>query len=827
MTALLLPAPEVPGRPAGVLVAPHVFGGGYPGDDATARLAGLIEPEFLAGAGWDPVARSLSPRADHRLLGWAVCQVAACGNKVDAIGGTCQACRRRQGTGGSPAKADARPGCPAGAEPGACAVKGCGRVTRSMRQPLCESHRRHRGKLGLAVADFAARPGVVPLPAFGTCQVAACSRQRSGSKSPYCEQHAVRLRGQRRADAALDEQRWRLTEPAIARDGTVSLAGLRDTLAVQVLLGLQQRSRHGSKTSMTDLAQICDHGRRARAGALAELACPGAGNKAVLTRALTRFVYQALLDPEAEQAKDAWDLAAFGQNGHLDFTVISQPWLRQAAKGWAIDDLPRHRGRAGGTLQDRLKALARLSDSLRGGRGDGGNDPAALGRPDIDAFLNRLACLAGNGELSEYARARTCQTAGRVLSRIRAIGLTRPGGAAAGLPDDVTLTASDIPAHPEEPEPGRDLPPEIMRQLCGRLDMLEQRANPEFRIAAELAMDTGRRPEEICTLPWDCLERDADGAAVLVYDNRKSNRPGRRLPVGQAAARLIAGQKTRVRARYPRTPPGQLALLPSPRSNPDGHRPVSVAGLGNAHREWVDAMPPLLLADGSEFDKARVVPYAYRHSYAQRHADAGVPIDVLRELMDHASFEVTKRYYRVGEARRREAVDKVTAMQFDRHGNRIWRDAPALLDTQHARYAIGEVAVPFGTCSEPSNVQAGGKSCPLRFRCAGCDHFRTNVSYLPDLTAYLDDLLRSRERLAAAVDGADEWARAEATPSDEEITRVRRLISRISTDIAQLTPADRAAIDEAVTAVRRHRTVTLGMPAVRAPLPAIREEATA
>ncbi|MFI6808957.1 hypothetical protein ACIBO6_28780 [Streptomyces luteogriseus] len=25
----------------------------------------------------------------------------------------------------------------------------------------------------------------------------------------------------------------------------------------------------------------------------------------------------------------------------------------------------------------------------------------------------------------------------------------------------------------------------------------------------------------------------------------------------------------------------------------------------------------------------------YRHCYAQRHADAGVPVDVLQELMDH------------------------------------------------------------------------------------------------------------------------------------------------------------------------------------------------
>ena len=220
--------------------------------------------------------------------------------------------------------------------------------------------------------------------------------------------------------------------------------------------------------------------------------------------------------------------------------------------------------------------------------------------------------------------------------------------------------------------------------------------------------------------------------------------------------------------------------------------------------------------DGTEIDPARLVPYAYRHTYAQRHADAGVPIDVLAELLDHRNLNVTRGYYRVGEDRRRDAVDKVTAMSFDRHGNRIWRDARALLESEHARYAVGEVAVPYGRCTEPSNVAAGGGACPVRFRCAGCDHFRTDVSYLPDLTAYLDDLLRTRERLAAAIDGVDEWARADATPAEEEITRIRRLISRIKGDIAQLPDAERAAIDEAVTVIRKHRAVSLGMPSVRA-----------
>jgi hypothetical protein len=237
--------------------------------------------------------------------------------------------------------------------------------------------------------------------------------------------------------------------------------------------------------------------------------------------------------------------------------------------------------------------------------------------------------------------------------------------------------------------------------------------------------------------------------------------------------------------------------------------------LGDGNRRWVDTLGPLRGRHGIEFDTSRIVPYAYRHTYAQRHADAGVAIDVLAELLDHRNLNVTRTYYRVGEDRRRAAVDTVTAMSFDRHGNRIWREAAALLDSEHARYAIGEVAVPYGRCTEPSNVQAGGGACPIRFRCAGCDHFRTDVSYLPDLTGYLDDLLRTRERLAAAIDGVDEWARCDATPSQQEITRVRRLINRINGDLDQASDTERAAIHDAITVMRRHRAVSLGMPTIR------------
>ena len=146
---------------------------------------------------------------------------------------------------------------------------------------------------------------------------------------------------------------------------------------------------------------------------------------------------------------------------------------------------------------------------------------------------------------------------------------------------------------------------------------------------------------------------------MLVYDNSKAHRQRRRLPVSEHTAALITGQKTAVRERFPDTPPARLKLLPSRRLNPDGTRPVTEDNLTGRHRIWVDSMGPLPRADGTEYDKSLISPYSYRHSYAQRHADAGTGIDVLRELMDHESMDTTKRYYRVGETRRREAVDRL------------------------------------------------------------------------------------------------------------------------------------------------------------------------
>ena len=319
-----------------------------------------------------------------------------------------------------------------------------------------------------------------------------------------------------------------------------------------MLFGVQQRVQGGAKVQDVILRAVCDTLRRQQAPTVG--ACPTEGVSTKATRvflvAVARDVRRALTDPARERSGDDWDLAVFGHPGRLSFTGISQPWLARAAKTWAGEELPRHRGGGATKVREKVNALARLSESLRA-RDDRGLTPDRLGRKDIETFLNRLGYLESTGIISRYHRNVICRDTRAALSGIRALGLTRPGQVAAGVPGDFALGRGDIPTEPARGEPGRDLPPEIMAALCAHLDSLQP---VEVRTATQIGIDTGRRPEDILNLPVDCLRRDKDGSPVLVYDNAKADRLGRRLPISQATATVITEQQATGPGPLPRHP---------------------------------------------------------------------------------------------------------------------------------------------------------------------------------------------------------------------------------------------------------------------------------
>ncbi len=247
--------------------------------------------------------------------------------------------------------------------------------------------------------------------------------------------------------------------------------------------------------------------------------------------------------------------------------------------------------------------------------------------------------------------------------------------------------------------------------------------------------DTGRRPGEIVSLKVGCVEV-IDGHHNLIYDNHKAGRLRRRLPITTDTAEVILAWQRR-RGQLPTAPATRQWLFPSPllRSQQSlGHLTASCVGV--AFRAWVRPIPnidsELLGPDGTPaaFDRSLITPYALRHSYAQRHADAGVPVDVLKELLDHMLGANHDGLLLGQPKRKQQAIGAVGSLAVDAD-----RQPGPFADP--LAYERASVSVPFGNCTEPSNVKAGGGHCPIRFQCAGCGFYRPDPSYLPALEEHI------------------------------------------------------------------------------------------
>jgi len=166
-----------------------------------------------------------------------------------------------------------------------------------------------------------------------------------------------------------------------------------------------------------------------------------------------------------------------------------------------------------------------------------------------------------------------------------------------------------------------------------------------MRVAVELTIDTGRRPDELCHLHLDCLDRDQDGKPVLVYDNIKAHRkaagcPSRRRPravITCSSSVSVNGSQRAHRSAQALA----LAVSQSPRPTIDhrGRDDLSASRMGTCLAGRVRAT--VIEIDGTPttkmlpFDKKKIFPMP---TGTPTHSDTPTPAslsDVLRDLMNH------------------------------------------------------------------------------------------------------------------------------------------------------------------------------------------------
>ena len=145
-----------------------------------------------------------------------------------------------------------------------------------------------------------------------------------------------------------------------------------------------------------------------------------------------------------------------------------------------------------------------------------------------------------------------------------------------------------------------------------------------------------------------------------------------------------------------------------------------------------------------------------------------------------------------GTKRKREAIERVGALVMDRRG--ALRPAPDQIE-----YERRSVSTLLGGCVEPSNVKSGGKSCPIRFQCGGCDHYRPDPSYIPEIEQEIrkikSDILEAQ--LCAAPQVVDNLR--------YNLAMFESIHAKMTANLEQLDPHERAGLDAAIGTIRRAR----------------------
>ena len=809
---------------------------------AALRLLGsTAHPAASARAGWqewlqahiDPCWRPGEWDHGHwlftgdltspRTVGWA-CRTPSCPAVTRRQDGRCDVCRRAQAVSGLADKDFDRLPRRAPFYPlarGACSVPGCereldGRLFCRWHQRAWDDARAGGGSLDGFVASAA------PLRRLGPCSVPGCPRQSVGGRG-LCRFHDNRMareqgRESRRQVTTEEASAWAQAQAPRLGPHQFSLARLSGLVRLELLYCLQRRDESpppldpgqvrivasrlvGASSALeVDLEAVCASG-----GMQYNAAAKG------LLRDLGRHLARGWgafsgADP---CAGDTWEVALLdlhpngkkrypATRGVVDFRPVGQRWLRELAKAWAKGTLP--------NLQELRQAIMACALAASALSAAGREDPSALGPAD---FARAAEAVCGrrrpDGSLhsANYRKLllyRFCEV----------VRFGRANGLMAEVPDTFCLRAKPprLAEEPNEDEAGKALPEAVIAQLdrhlallgpCGRLGAVpgaDLRAM--YQAIYKILRDTGRRPGEVVSLKVGCVEV-VDGQHRLVYDNHKAGRLRRRLPVtAETAGAILAWQAHR--EQMPTPPATATWLFPSPllRSyRALGHLTADTFAV--EFKNWVRRIPKIgsevLGPDGRPlpFDRSLFFPYALRHSYAQRHADAGVPIDVLRDLMDHVSIQTTAGYYVVPLKRKQEAVRRVGLLAVDASGN------PAPFNDPLA-YERASVSVPFGNCTEPSNVRAGGGHCPIRFQCAGCSFYRPDPSFLPSLEEHIASLRADRETALAM--GAAAYVVANMASEIEAFSRIAEKMRR---RLTELSTEERREIERASVILRRAR----------------------
>jgi len=722
------------------------------------KLLGVVRAEFRVDL--------YVPDPDHPVLGRGCCSVSGCdrsptGNRL------CSTHQKRWVDDGRPELAefltDPGPTLNGRRDLTGCTVPGCRYGSSGL--GLCMRHRsawtisRHLDPAVWAAAAIAADPAD-----RRTCGLPFCSLWIESEQNLFCKAHETRWRMQGRP-----EVEGFISGCLLSGRDRIDFSGLPPLLRLELQFAVQCRVDQATITLPAPVANwAIRQAREAAASSLldhtAQWWADRAGPKTSSYPAFLAFardVVEMLHEGtgwEVEYPRDIWRLERLpgltpnsgkaSSRDRLRFDQITQPWLRELVKRWSR--LRLSSGLAVGTVVSDVKALRRFSGFLA----EAAPETDALAGLDRALLERYLAWLATAG-LGHGAREDAVTCLGMFFQALRQHGWDP------SLPTTAVFFAGDLPRRPGRV--ARHLAEHVMVQVEAAAN-LDRWPNPEGRLVTLILIQAGLRATDACTLAFDCLLHDGQGAPYLRYVNNKMRREAA-VPIDVDLEVEIRAQQQRVAARWPDQHPH---LFPQIKGNAGGQRPLSYY----SYRGMLNAWLARCEVHDEHGAPVHLTPHQWRHTFACRLINRDVPQEVIRVLLDHESTQMTAHYARITDQTVRRRWEQATKVNVN--GERVDIDPEGPLGQAQwakTRYGMATQTLPNGYCGLP--VQ---KSCPHANACLTCPVFVTGPEFLPELREH-------RGRTLTLLDKAEADGHMRIVQMNTEVlTNLEKMIGQIEHD---------------------------------------------
>jgi integrase/recombinase XerD len=441
-------------------------------------------------------------------------------------------------------------------------------------------------------------------------------------------------------------------------------------------------------------------------------------------RHLYRVIADAYDDRE-ETDKECWDMRKLGlsvnltqTNFLLNFTAISQPWLRQLIKTFMKYNMAIH---SPGDCFQKLVGLRHFSRFLVQCVPD--CHPQDIDRALIVTYISALV-----EQNTSAGRRNKLLVQLRVFLETCAYHLQMQE-----ITKERIIFDEDLVKEPAYTS--REIPEEVLVQLRQHVETLPTTV---LRMVVIL-LECGMRINELCLLPLNCLVCDDRHEWYLRFYQSKSHTELVIPLVDEQVIGTIQAQQEEIRAQW-----GTHCayLFPSPLSH---LRPYKQETFRRNLNEWA--------VKKNIRDRAnrlyRFQAHQFRHTVGMRLLNDDVPLEVISRLLGHVSVRMTERYAHKRAAQVRAELERTYRRRktVDAQGNIVKGDARANdPEVQMTRKGIRGQTLPIGGCGRL--VVLG--ECSHANKCLTCPMWLTSTDDLPKLKSFYDRALRLKQRATLA-----------------------------------------------------------------------------